>query len=190
MRARWFLIILLFVAAFIGGLIASPYLETPRHELAEWVARPFSPRLESRVVTLYFSSPQEEYLVPERRTIPAISGVESQMKAVMQELILGPSAGEKLVPTLSSNTTVRAVYVRDETIYVDLSRAFADGQPGGTTGELTSIYSIVNTLLENFPRYSQVQLLVEGQPEATLAGHIDLRNPFPYANTMVRAANP
>jgi len=189
MHTRLFLTVLFVVVAFIFGIVASPYLEAPRHELAEWAARPFMPAARSKSITLYFSSSQEEFLVPTKRDISAIGSIENQMKAVMEELIKGPDTEEELTPTLSPSTTIRGIYTRQETAYVDLTRAFASEQPGGTTGELMSIYSVVNTLLENFPQYSQVQLLLEGKPEPTLAGHIDLRYPFFYTNSMVRPAD-
>ncbi len=58
--------------------------------------------------------------------------------------------------------------------------------PGGTTNEILTVYSLVDTLTANLPAVSSVQILVEGKELDTLAGHLDLRRPLAqnlaYAN--------
>ena len=50
--------------------------------------------------------------------------------------------------------------------------------PGGSTGEILTIYSIVDTLTLNFPEIKDVQILVEGRKKDTIAGHIDITTPL------------
>ena len=40
------------------------------------------------------------------------------------------------------------------------------------------MYSIVNTLTDNLPAITAVQLLVDGRQVDTLAGHVDVRRPL------------
>ena len=47
--------------------------------------------------------------------------------------------------------------------------------PGGSLPELLTIYGLADTIAENFPHLRQVRILVEGEPVATLKGHVDLR---------------
>ena len=54
--------------------------------------------------------------------------------------------------------------------------------------ELLSVYSVVDTLAVNFPYLRQVRFLVEGQPVATLKGHVDLRQPLAPDFNLTRSA--
>ncbi|HEY8497940.1 MAG TPA: GerMN domain-containing protein, partial [Limnochordales bacterium] len=60
---------------------------------------------------------------------------------------------------------------------------------GGTTGELLTVYGIVNTLTQ-LPGIRQVQIVVEGRPVETLAGHVDLTQPLEADPSLVAAARP
>ncbi len=145
-------------------------------QVKEWITKP-SPPQEMKIVKLYFSDPAGEYLVPEERRIVASSQIEKEAKLILEELINGPKESS-LNPTLPSETEIRAVYVKENCFYVDFSSSLKEKHPGGSTGELLTIYSIVNTLLDNFPSQSRVQILIQGEPAETLAGHIDIRNPL------------
>ena len=74
---------------------------------------------------------------------------------------------------------LRQLYIDGQgTAYVDFSRDLQTKHPGGSGGELLTIYSIVDTLTTNFDQIHQVKILVEGSEVLTLAGHIDTRHPF------------
>lgn len=173
-------------AVFVAGLLLSPYLwqklqEIPYlwrkgHEIKEWLIKP-SVLEETKAIKLYFSVSQENYLSPQERKITSSSEITGQVKAILAELISGPISSS-LVPTVPPKTEVRAVYVKDKCIYVDFSSALREGHPGGSSGELLTIYSIVNSLLDNLPSQSEVQILIQGRPSDTLAGHIDIRKPL------------
>ncbi len=47
--------------------------------------------------------------------------------------------------------------------------------------ELFSIYSLTNSISENFPDVRQVQILVEGEVRQTLKGHVRIDQPI-YAD--------
>ena len=66
--------------------------------------------------------------------------------------------------------------------YVDFSRAISEKHLGGTSGELATIASIVNTLAANFPEeIRKVRILIDGKEARTIAGHIDISRPiFPF----------
>jgi hypothetical protein len=61
---------------------------------------------------------------------------------------------------------------------VDLSKEASQKHPGGSRGELLSVYSVVNSLTSNFPAVKRVQILVEDRQVSTLAGHVDLTRPL------------
>lgn len=123
-------------------------------------------------VTLYFADPSGQYLVPVSRDIPRVEGIA---RATLQELILGPESGSDLLPTIPAGTTLRDINIRpDGLAIVDFSKELVTNHKGGTSGEMLTVYSIVNTLTQ-FPTVKKVQLLVEGKYQQTLAGHLDIR---------------
>jgi hypothetical protein len=98
-----------------------------------------------------------------------------------REIILAQIAPvtEPLATAIPPGTTLRALYLTDRgEAYVDLSRELASAHPGGTVDELLTVYAIVNALTVNLPAVSAVQVLVDGKPVDTLAGHVDLRRPL------------
>jgi len=175
-RTRILIYILVGVVFFVAGVLVFPLLQEKGYQIKEWITKP-SPPQEMKIVKLYFSESTGERLVSEERKIIASPQIGQEAKLILKELIEGPK-DSSLNPTLPSETQIRAVYVKDDCFYVDLSSSLKEKHPGGSTGELLTIYSIVNTLLENFPSQSQVQILIQGEPAETLAGHIDIRNPL------------
>ena len=165
------------IVIFAAGVLFSPLLSEKGYQLKEWVSRPFVPPPALKVVKLYFGVPGEDYLSLEERRVVLGEEPNTQMKAVLEELIRGPE-DKDLSRTVPGETEVRAVYLREGEIFVDFSSSLAENHPGGSTGELLTIYSIVDTLLLNFPSYTRVQILIQGKSHQTLAGHIDIRGPF------------
>lgn len=124
-------------------------------------------------VNLYFSDSQAMYLVPEKRKIPQTPSLARQ--AVI-ELIKGPENSD-LYPTIPEGTQVNELYIADDIAYIDLSEEIFKNHPGGSSGELMTVYSIVNTLTE-ISQIKGVQILVEGNEKKSLIGHIDISMPL------------
>lgn len=134
------------------------------------------------MVSLYFMDAEKLELAAERRTINQAANTVEQIKLTVVELIKGPTTA--LVSTIPEETEVREVFLDEKgCAYVDFSRAISQNHPGGTTGELITISSIVNTLTENFPEeIRKVRILIGGKETGTIAGHIDISRPiFPFA---------
>lgn len=128
-------------------------------------------------VKLFFTNSDSEVLIPEERSIIYSEDLISQAKEVLRELIQGPQ--EKLVPTIPKDTQLRDLFISKEGVaYADFSGELAAAHPGGTTAEIATIYSIVNTLTLNFPQIEKVQILVNDQSVETLKGHVDLSRPL------------
>lgn len=141
-----------------------------REEIIE--EQPISEVKETEII-LYFSDQTAQYLVPEIRKINQINYPEKQS---IIELIKGPYSNN-LYPTIPQTTKVNALYVSDNIAYIDLSSEIIKDHPGGSTGELLTVYSIVMTLT-SFPEINKVQLLVDGNSGETLVGHIDTSIPI------------
>jgi spore germination protein GerM len=130
-----------------------------------------------RHIRLFFAVPDSDRLQEEKRAIPRAASLAEEAKRTVAELINGPQGD--LYPTIPSGVRLLELYIDGGgTAYVDFSRDLQTNHPGGTGGELLTIYSIVDTLAANFDEIRRVKILVEGAEILTLAGHIDARRPF------------
>jgi hypothetical protein len=147
------------------------------------------PQAERRInVRLYFVAPESEGLVAEERSIAFSDDLTRQVRTLVEELIRGPESA--LIPTLPAGTRVLDVFLTARGVaYVNLSRE-ATGLPGGSLAELHTVYSVVNSLVTNFPAVRRVQILVEDRMVPSLGGHIDLSRPLPADMTLVVVPSP
>ncbi len=140
-------------------------------------------------VRLYFEAPDREGLLPEERDVAFSSDLAQQLQTVVEELAKGSTTG--LVATLPEGTRVLEVFVQARGVaFVDLSSEVGSGLPGGSKAELLTVYSIVNTIVTNFPAVSRVRILVDDQPVASLGGHVDVSRPLPPDMTLVALPTP
>jgi spore germination protein GerM len=179
-------------AALLRAPVASPEVEelavedTPRPPVAEGPASGAARRISVR---LYFEAPDREGLLPEEREVAFSGDLPRQLRTVIEELAKGSTTG--LVATLPAGTRVLEVFVQARGVaWVDLSSEAASGLPGGSTAELLTVYSVVNTIVTNFPAVSRVRILVNDQPVTSLGGHVDLSRPLPPDMTLVALPTP
>ncbi len=190
-------LLILFVCLPAGTLfaerIASEQAETNKPGKRPQIIQK-TPEAKSEVL-LYFASPDyighNGFLVAQGgysnkdRTPANPTNPVMFAKNIIQALIRGPGHG--LMRTLPQDTKLRALYVTDDgTAYADFSVALKDNHPGGVMAELITIYSIVNSLVLNITGIDRVKILIEGHEFLTLAGHIDLQNPFTPEMLLIR----
>lgn len=131
-------------------------------------------------VTLYFAAPDAMGLASETRWLPITeTGVEGRLKALVE----GPRR-PGLSPTLSPRAKVRSVVARGGLVVVDFDRTLVEEHPGGSTGEILTVFSVVNTLTE-IPGVREVAWRIEGETVETLVGHLDLSRPFERDPTLI-----
>jgi spore germination protein GerM len=131
----------------------------------------------TRTVTLFFLSEEDSLLHAEEREILADSSLTGEAEQVVEELIKGSEKG--LVNPLPPETRLRQIFVTKEGVaYVDFSKDIMENHPSGSSAELGTVYSIVNTLAYNFKPIKKVFILVEGSEKETLGGHINLNQAF------------
>ncbi len=128
---------------------------------------------ESWEVVLYFTDDQFISLIGERRLIDAEG---NYLERVLEELLRGPQ-DETLFNPIPPDTRLNGVFSEGGTVYVDLDEQMIEGQAGGSSQELLSIYSIINTLTET-PAVQRVKILIDGQERETLRGHMDTSRPL------------
>jgi spore germination protein GerM len=132
----------------------------------------------TRKVRLFFPSTHQDGLLEvEEREIHRSPQLTIEAKQIVAELIRGSHEGYG--PVLPAQTLLREIYLAEEgLLYVDLTSDAGENHPGGLTREVSTVYSIVNSLCENLPDVRKVQILLEGAEAETLAGHVDLSQPF------------
>ena len=127
-----------------------------------------------RTVQLYYESP-DLVLASESRSVPLPENPAYAIPEVIRELLKGPA--NTAVPRLfPADAVLRAAYfLPDGTVIVDLGGpTLTNGWSTGTHQELMAIYSLVQTVVANFPDAHRVRILVNGTPAETLGGHISL----------------
>jgi spore germination protein GerM len=156
-----------------------------RQEIMDFL-RPLSVKKpEKKVVTLFFSEEEGEYLLGEKREILKTGKVEEEAKEAVVELIKGPRG--KLIPALPPQTRVLTLQVDQNGVAkVNFDQTLSKEHPGGSSAEMLTLYSIVNSLTLNFPQIKRVQILIDGKEVESIAGHISLKQPVSFNPSIVK----
>ncbi|HSB05131.1 MAG TPA: GerMN domain-containing protein [Thermodesulfobacteriota bacterium] len=168
-------VFLLLVLFGIGIGLLSVFRQELSDSIRPWLERRglFGQKKE---VTLYFSDREAEYLIGEKREIKKKEAVEDEAGELIQELIKGPKG--RLLPTLPSRTKLLSLHLDEKGMAkVNFSKALSKDHPGGSSAEMVTVYSVVNSLVLNFPKIKRVQFLVEGREIDTITGHLSISKP-------------
>jgi hypothetical protein len=129
-------------------------------------------------------------LTAEDETIFRSAQVVNRAKQILQKLQDGPHANA-MFSSLPKDTKVQDIFISEEGIaFIDFSNAISTNHPGGLLNELTTIYSIVNSLTYNIEEIKQVKILVGGVEKETLAGHCLLLLPMEMDLSITNVAPP
>jgi len=134
---------------------------------------------------LYFGDENSDMLIREYRAVHCASQPERRAETVIAELIKGPNS--KGARTLPMQTRLKAVAMRKNgQIDIDFGPEISQYHPGGTSAELLTVMSIVNTITANVKEVQCVRILINGVPIDTLNGHVDCSQPFVSNMQIVR----
>ncbi|MCR5527548.1 MAG: GerMN domain-containing protein [Lachnospiraceae bacterium] len=122
---------------------------------------------------LYFADSSGKELIRYEESTVYSTNI-SKERLVVDKLIEGPD-GSDAFPTISPDTKVNSVDVRDGICYVDLSSAIVD-QPYNVTEEAV-FYSLVNSLCE-VRGVDRVQLSIDGETKRIFQKNISLDRPY------------
>jgi hypothetical protein len=140
-----------------------------------------------REASIYFADPQGDYLMKEVREIDIKGTLTDQARDLIEALISGPRKGG--VPTLPPRTALRGLSIDQHgTARVDFSVELIRGHPGGSSAEIMTIYSVVNSLVLNFPQIQRVKILIQGKERETLVGHISINEPLEADLKLIRSS--
>ncbi|MCW7752856.1 GerMN domain-containing protein [Desulfobotulus sp. H1] len=172
--------IVLVATAFWAGIrISAP---GPEPSVTGHPLPPESGRPHRESIYLYFVNPASEFLSAETREIPLAGNARERARTILEALITGPSGNG--VSPIPDGTRLLALYMENDMIILDFHPDIREKHPGGSHGELHTIYALVNSLVLNVPEIRKVKILIAGQEQDTLAGHIDIRHPL-TANMMI-----
>lgn len=143
------------------------------------------PATMSSAAALYFPA-TSGWLEPEMRTLPTDLDPDARERWLAEQLLAGPES-EGLQAALPDGTRVASVFAApDGTVFVDLKISETLGM--GSTEEMLSIYSIVNTMLLNDEAAQRVVILINGRQHDSLAGHVDTSSPLTPRPDLIREA--
>lgn len=137
--------------------------------------------------TLFYVSDDGLELVPNSQEVRYGATPAEQARFIVEAQIAPPPSN--FVTAIPKGITIRSVFIggRNEA-YIDLSVEAARDHTGGSHNEALAVYAIVNAVTVNLPTVTGVQILIDGHEVDTLAGHVDLRQPFGRALRWVRKA--
>lgn len=125
-------------------------------------------------ITLYFPELEDLRLVKKERDIKNTKG--DKIEIIINELIAGPKQDD-LMDIMPKGTKLNSAYIKNNIAYVDLSEEFITNHPGGSWGEHSTIYGIVNSLCE-LKEVKAVQFLIDGEIKDEFKGHININRPL------------
>lgn len=114
----------------------------------------------------------------------SIKDADNKYQAAVEALMAGTDQ-KGLVNVFPKKAKLLQVTVSGKVAKVDFSRELQKNFAGGSTGEEMLVGSVVNTLTE-FPEITKVQILVDGKEIETLSGHMDLSQPLPRMDELLK----
>lgn len=129
-------------------------------------------RSENWKASLFFGGESSDFLINEFRSVSSVRNPEKMSEVLIHELIKGPDA--KGIRTIPEQTRLLSVdFKNGGLLVVDFSKEFTEDHPGGSSSEIMTVYSIVNTLTTNIKDVKMVRITQDGRTLDTIAGHID-----------------
>jgi germination protein M len=120
---------------------------------------------------VYFGAPEGVV-----QLVPEFHQGEGTIEERLEDLLAGPSL-PGLSPVFPEGVKLLGYSQRGETLFLNFSHHLVTNHPGGSAGEIITVYGIVNTV-SGAQGVRKVQILVENRPLLTLAGHLDLSAPL------------
>lgn len=115
-------------------------------------------------IKLFFADKDGKSLIEVNRTIPKTL---SLARETVTQWLMGPSNSTEAYPTVSPQTTLRDINIKNGIATIDLSKEFL--QPYSNVLPTTALYGLVNTVTQ-FSSVQIVKIRVEGKEISTYRG--------------------
>jgi len=148
--------------------------EQARHEV---LAPPVSTPTDVPVKASIFWAGGPDGVAPVQIELPLSADPVQRSRQLLHALIADPPTPDQR--TIPADTDLLGFYILpDGTAVADFSDALSTETPSGILSERMAVDSIARTLGSNVPGLRRLKILIHGQEEETLAGHIDLTGFF------------
>ena len=178
------ILILIIILGVAGFLIYQKTQENKQeNQIKEYIPEEeiTTDKLRQTLVSLYFCEKDTKTLVPEARSIDVKTLAKEPYNTLMELLLEGPK-NEKLEKTIPEGTKVNKIELKNNTIYLDLSKEFIENHEGGAEQESRTIYSIVNTLT-GLNEVEEVKIIIEGKEDEGFKDNlVNFKNVFVKKN--------
>lgn len=131
-------------------------------------------------VLLYFASLLSEGPAATVHRLPVPLGqlqLNERIKMTLESLLAGPKGAQSLVAVIPSGVNLRSLRTENGTLFIDFDARLREGFTGGAREERLILDSLVLTLAQ-FPEIEQVRIMIDGDGEASIGGHIHLGAPL------------
>lgn len=129
-------------------------------------------------VVLFVANDNDGQLVKQQVTLALPTAPSERAKEILRALLTQYQDRASPHP-MDAAVAINDVYPADNgLVVVNANAAFADTHRSGILVEELTLASLTQTLAANLPNVLRMKLLIEGKERVTLAGHIDLSEPF------------
>ncbi len=148
---------------------------------------PLSSKEQSLPVSLYFIAENGVSLEPENRMISLIDqSFSEKIKKTIEALIAGPEDRRKY-RVIPADTKLLDLFIDEKSnLYLNFSREFKGESASSFYSEYLFENAIAGTVKKNFRDIKAIQLLVEGQRDEDLFGHLNAAKAFTLDETVIR----
>ncbi len=188
MTRNWKIFIAILAAGVLIGLIGLRSLHRRMARLAQAevtdeqarrdvLAPPVSTPTDVRVKASIYWAGGPDGVAPVQIELPLSADPVQRSRQLLHALIADPPTPEQR--TIPADTDLLGFYILpDGTAVADFSDALSTETPSGILSERIAVNSIARTLGSNVSGLRRLKILIHGQEEETLAGHIDLTGFF------------
>jgi len=185
---NWKIFIAILAAGVLIGLIGLRSLHRRMARLAqtevtdeqarrEVLAPPVSTPTDVPVKASIFWAGGPDGVAPVQIELPLSADPVQRSRQLLHALIADPPTPDQR--TIPADTDLLGFYILpDGTAVADFSDALSTKTPSGILSERMAVDSIARTLGSSVPGLRRLKILIHGQEEETLAGHIDLTGFF------------
>ena len=140
---------------------------------------------------LFFASADGQRLVGVQQDVPLAEGAVAQARALLEARCRLNASRRARLDDSGRHRASRHLRVGSQRGCSSIStRPCAASIRGGSTQELLTVYTMVNTLTVNLSTIAAVQILIDGHEADTLAGHVDLRRPLRKNEALIAPSEP
>ena len=151
------IILIIILLAIILAIVAYFFMQKeyqPQEEITD-------EQMRQTIISLYYRNKETGELMPEGRLIDVKTLLNDPYKTLIEMLIEEPR-NNKLESAIPKETVINKVELKDDILYLDVSKEFIENHQGGEKEENTTIYSIVNTLCE-LTEVNKIKILIDGE---------------------------